>query len=256
MGRAGAGWEYCRWTPVHAGGRRSVTPRCPKMTPPTDDSPIEDGSRDLSAESDESLAQAASEGDREALEELLCRSLPDLRSIVRQRAGALVRGRESDSDIVQSVCREILTHGDVFQHPSEQAFRKWLYATTVRKLGQRRDRMTAVRRDVLRERSMTAEDGAVVEPVDPESATPSGQVVVREELDRLERALDALPDDYREVIVHAKIGGRSREEIAAATGRSPGAVRMLLHRAMARLAVLLDGASEEGAGDSDRGSES
>ncbi|MEM1448758.1 MAG: sigma-70 family RNA polymerase sigma factor [Planctomycetota bacterium] len=186
------------------------------------------------------LIQAASEGDRDALEELLCRSLPDLRMLVKRRAGALVRGRESDSDIVQSVCREILTHGDVFQHPSEQAFRKWLYATTIRKLGQRRDRMTAQRRDVLRERSISTEEGGVLDPADAESPTPSGQLAVREELDRLEAALDALPDEYREVIVHAKIGGRSREEIAAATGRSPGAVRMLLHRAMARLAVLLD----------------
>jgi RNA polymerase sigma-70 factor (ECF subfamily) len=100
---------------------------------------------------------------------------------------------------------------------------------------------------VLRERSLTGEDGASLEPEDVAAPTPSGQVAVREELDRMERALDSLPDEYREVIVQAKIAGRSREEIAAATGRSPGAVRMLLHRAMARLAVLLDGAESEGA---------
>ncbi|MEM6673599.1 MAG: sigma-70 family RNA polymerase sigma factor [Planctomycetota bacterium] len=193
---------------------------------------------------DEALARAAAEGDREALEELLCRSLPELRSIVKRRAGGLVRGRETDSDIVQSVCREILTHGDVFQHPSEQAFRRWLYATTVRKLGQRRERLTAVRRDALRERTLANEDGDVVDPPDADSRTPSARLEIRDELERLESALDALPEEYREVIVQAKIAGHSREEIAAATGKSPGAVRMLLHRAMARLAVLLDAPSE------------
>lgn len=192
------------------------------------------------------LIRAASEGDRAALEQLLCASLPELRRLVERRAGSLVKGHMGESDIVQSVCREILTRGEAFQHPSAQAFRRWLYATTLRKLSNRRAGLTAARRDVTRAASMTDGEGRTVEPADGGGATPSAQAIVAEELVRLERALDALPEESREVIVQAKIAGRSREEIAAALGKSPGAVRMQLHRALAQLAVLLDGPAEEG----------
>lgn len=194
---------------------------------------------------DDELLEAASNGDREALETLLCASLPELRRLVERRAGSLVRANMGDSDIVQSVCREILTHGDRFQHPSAQAFRRWLHATVLRKLSNRRAGLTAVRRDVTRDVPMARSDGRVVEPLDGDQATPSAQAIVAEELERLEAAMDALPDEAREVIFQARIMGRSREEIARQSGRSPGAVRMQLHRALAQLAVLLDGNGDD-----------
>ena len=55
----------------------------------------------------EALTQEAAAGDRDALEELLTRMLPDLRAFVRLRAGRLVQRHDEHSDIVQSVCREI-----------------------------------------------------------------------------------------------------------------------------------------------------
>lgn len=168
---------------------------------------------------------------------------------MERKAGPLLKGRMTESDIVQSVCREILTRGDDFRHPSAQAFRRWMYATTLRKLSNQRAGLTARRRDVTRETSMTAEDGRTLEPGDGDGTTPSAQAVIAEELQRLEAALGALPEASREIILQARIAGRSREEIAAATGRSPGAVRMQLHRALAQLAVLMD-RNERNHGDS------
>jgi RNA polymerase sigma-70 factor (ECF subfamily) len=66
--------------------------------------------------------------------------------------------------------------------------------------------------------------------------------MAKEAVERIEAALDALPEDYREVITLAKLVGLSRAEIGEVMGRSEGAVRTLLFRAQARLAELLDDA--------------
>jgi RNA polymerase sigma-70 factor (ECF subfamily) len=62
----------------------------------------------------------------------------------------------------------------------------------------------------------------------------------REELERVERAFDTLRDEQREVISLAHVVGMSRAEIAAQLGKSEGAVRTMLSRALAELAERLD----------------
>jgi RNA polymerase sigma factor (sigma-70 family) len=69
--------------------------------------------------------------------------------------------------------------------------------------------------------------------------TPSQQAAAREELERVEGAFDRLPEQYRQVIVMAKIMGLSRAEIAVELGRTELAVRTLLSRALAQLATEL-----------------
>ena len=61
----------------------------------------------------------------------------------RQALACLLRARESGSDLVQSVCREILAQAHRFQHPSESAFRRWLYTTAMRKISDRADHWRA-----------------------------------------------------------------------------------------------------------------
>ena len=70
--------------------------------------------------------------------------------------------------------------------------------------------------------------------------TPSRVAIQAEEVAQLEAAFDELPDEYREVITLSRIVGLSHEEIAQEMGRSPGATRVLLHRALARLGRLLE----------------
>ena len=48
--------------------------------------------------------------------------------------GPQLRAKESASDLVQSVCREVLGRLDRFQHGGEAGFRHWLYATALRKV--------------------------------------------------------------------------------------------------------------------------
>jgi RNA polymerase sigma-70 factor (ECF subfamily) len=190
------------------------------------------------------LAEAAARGDGSALGRLLEHYLPELRAFVRLRAGPLVRARESNSDLVQSVCREILQHGESFRFASEDAFRRWLFTTTLRKLVDRRDHWLAAKRDAMREVSFGGESDAGAEErlaiAYRSLSSPSRHAMARETIERLEAAFDDLPEDYREVVTLAKVAGLSRAEIAAQMGRSEGSVRMLLVRALAELAARLE----------------
>ena len=59
----------------------------------------------------------------------------------------------------------------------------------------------------------------------------------KEALDRLEKALDTLKPEYKEVIVLKKIEGLSHTEIAEKLNKSINAVPTLLFRAMAALTI-------------------
>lgn len=187
------------------------------------------------------LIERLSAGDESALEPLLEHHLPGLRAFVRARLGPLVRAREDDADVVQSICREILVHQDRFRVPAENGFKRWLYLTALRKIQHRQEHWHAQKRDVGRELATggsQADDAGLLAGY-ATLCTPSRELMAREAIERIEAAVDALPEDYREVLTLARLVGLSRAEIGEVMGRSEGAVRTLLSRAQARLAELL-----------------
>jgi RNA polymerase sigma-70 factor (ECF subfamily) len=189
------------------------------------------------------LAQRAAAGDEQALATLLSRHLPAVRAFVRAHMGPQLRAHESSSDLVQSVCRELLTHQERFQYPGEQQFLAWLYTTARRKISNRVRDLGRDKRDARREigglaESAMAELGAAYARV----SSPSGRALRAEEIARLEAAIDRLPEEQREVVTLAHLAGLSRAEIGEQMGKTEEAVRALLHRAKARLAILLEGA--------------
>lgn len=189
------------------------------------------------------LARRAAAGDEQALATLLSRHLPAVRAFVRAHMGPQLRAHESSSDLVQSVCRELLTHQERFQYPGEQQFLAWLYTTARRKISNRVRDLGRDKRDARREigglaESAMAELGAAYARV----SSPSGRALRAEEIARLEAAIDQLPEEQREVVTLAHLAGLSRAEIGEQMGKSEEAVRALLHRAKARLAILLEDA--------------
>ena len=199
------------------------------------------------------LAEAAAGGDSEAVEALLDRHLGELRAFVRLRAGALVRARESSSDIVQSVCREVLQNMERFQHPSDAAFKQWRFRTALRKLSNRRDFYLAERRDVLRETPI-AKGGETSGAGVGESrlfdayrsfTSPSHRAIVQDEIEEVAAAVGHQSEQEREIVTLAHIVGLSRAEIAEQVGKSEGAVRVTLHRALAKIADLVASADED-----------
>lgn len=187
------------------------------------------------------LSRAAAGGDRGALETLLERHHGELHAFVRLRFGQLVGRRESSWDLVQSVCREVLEHADRFQYGGDDGFKRWLFTTALRKINDRRAYYLAGKRDVLREvqgsGSKDSEDDLMQHY--RTFSTPSRAASDREEVARVEAAFDVLTDEQREVLTLAHLGGLSRGEIAEQIGKSEGAVRVTLHRALAKLSTEL-----------------
>ena len=95
------------------------------------------------------------------------------------------------------------------------------------------------KRDVARDLASSEARDAAVLATYSSLGTPSSFAILPEEIARFEAALDALPEDYREVIAQHRLLDRSNAEVAEAMERSEGAVRVLLHRALARLSTLL-----------------
>ena len=179
------------------------------------------------------------------VEALLREHLPGLRGFIRLRTGPFLRSLEESTDLVQSVCREILEHKDRFRFQDDDGFRKWLYTTALRKIGKRGAYYRAQKREAARNVSIEGagegsnEGNAELLGCYDKICTPSHVVRGREEVTRIEHAFDQLPEHQRDVIALSRIAGLTHAEIAERTDRSEGAVRMLLYRGLERLSELL-----------------
>lgn len=71
------------------------------------------------------------------------------------------------------------------------------------------------------------------------NADPAGLVALADELHEVRRAIAEMPDDRRQVILLRFVDGLSTAEVADVLDRSPGAVRVLLHRSLRDLAQRL-----------------
>lgn len=117
----------------------------------------------------------------------------------------------------------------------EGAFRSWVFTIAHRRLVDHH-RATARR---PRTRSLTPAEGDGHDgPVElPGEDDPAGDVVAAiagEEAVR--RIVALLPADQAEIVLLRVVAGLPVEEVAAATGRKAGTVRVLQHRALRRLA--------------------
>lgn len=79
-----------------------------------------------------------------------------------------------------------------------------------------------------------------------ESLGPEALLMQRQTVDRVRRAVEQLPVDFREVVVLRELEGLSYKEIAAVVGIPIGTVMSRLARARERLLTVLDPASVMG----------
>jgi RNA polymerase sigma-70 factor (ECF subfamily) len=177
------------------------------------------------------------EGSAAVLEGLLTEHLADLRAYVRLRSGPRIRELESCSDLVQSVCREVLQSSGQRQFSTDKAFRMWLLRVVENKIIDRLRYHSRHKRDTAR-----TEHGSDLDLLAGPYArihSPSDDADFREQAQRLEAAFDQLPEDYRTVILQAHIVGMSQRDIALEMDRSVDSVRNLIYRALARLGRIL-----------------
>jgi len=95
-----------------------------------------------------------------------------------------------------------------------------------------------IARNLLVDHYRQKEEELPLESADQISVSPSridDIIVIQDQVDSLRVGLDALPEEYREIIRLRVLLELSTTECAEWIGRSEGAVRVLLHRAMKAL---------------------
>ncbi len=172
-------------------------------------------------DADQELIHKAQSGDDAALDTLLERCLPKLRAYVRLNVPPDVRARESCSDLVSSVCREVLGARDDFQYHGPEAFRAWLFQWALHKIKDRAKFFRAEKRTAKREVALG--DDSKLAALYASVGTPSAAAIANENAGLLEQAFDRLAEDDRQIISLCQIGGFPREEVARMLGKSPGA---------------------------------
>lgn len=191
------------------------------------------------------LVTLAKTGDELALERL-CKVYGErVRRIVRLRMGRELRSKMESMDLVQDTFISALRGLENFTYQNEGDFLRWLSTIVENRLRDNLKKFHADKRDIRKEMSLnnnrqSAQDSFVKMAGPVDSTTPSVIMSRREELDGLEKALDKLKPEYKEVILLNKIEGLSSKELGDRLGKAPGAVRMLLSRAMMALASVYE----------------
>lgn len=176
-------------------------------------------------------------GDAAALNELYGRYTTRVLAVVRVRLGAELRQKVQSLDIVQEAMLASLQNIEQFDYASEGAFLKWLTKIVENRILDQLDYHKAARRDFRKESPLEnpRSSGSAI-PLDiPDKGglpTASQNLILNEDLSRLEQALDHLPVETRELIIALKLEGRTYQELADENGKSVDAVRMQANRAM------------------------
>jgi RNA polymerase sigma-70 factor (ECF subfamily) len=168
------------------------------------------------------------------------RPLESFRSYLRMLANAQLpwhlRGQIDPSDVVQNAL--LNAHKGFAQRrgTSDAELAAWLRAIlknalidAVRRATRETRLAQAIEHSSLRLKKLVAAD----------DSTPSGQAVRQEELERLARALELLPDDQRTAVQLQQIQDYSVAEIAKEMVRTKSSVGGLLNRGMRRLRELM-----------------
>ncbi|MHC4462805.1 MAG: sigma-70 family RNA polymerase sigma factor [Planctomycetota bacterium] len=192
------------------------------------------------------LVALAKGGDESALNRLYRAYAERVRWMVRFRMGRQLRSKLESMDLVHEVLIHALGGLEGFTYKDEGDFVRWLSKIAENELRGNLRRLHAEKRNIRREVRLdhsgrTTGGGFLGSPGPVESTTPSVIMSKKEDMSKLEKAMDQLKPHYREAIVLTKIEGLSYEEIGRKLDMSTDAVRMLATRAMVALAAAFRG---------------
>lgn len=179
------------------------------------------------AEEDRDLVRDAQGGSEPAFEELIRRHQQRVFALV----GGILRRREDVEDVAQQIFLKAFISLKRFDQRS--AFSTWLYKISVNEcwdyLRKKKVRPLVYESD-LSEEQVSRLDGIVSHDRPP--AGPSEQAEVREFLDRL---LEKLPDQDRQLLLLKEVEGFSVEELAEILELNVNTVKVRLFRARGRI---------------------
>ena len=169
------------------------------------------------------LMAAAQAGDRIAYDRLLREILPYLRNIVRARHNAPDRVEEIVQDVLLTLHRVRHTYDPA------RPFLPWLASIT------RCRAIDALRRTYRRAAFEVSEETAGAAYEQFADAAVAGFDVAHATADQLGKAIARLPETQREAIELLRLRELSLAEASQLTGRSIGALKVNIHRALGAL---------------------
>jgi RNA polymerase sigma-70 factor (ECF subfamily) len=177
------------------------------------------------------------DGEDEAWSELYRLYHDELLFAVRMNLGTRLRAALESEDVLQSVALEAFKALPRFEHRGEGSLRAFLHRLVLNKIRDRADTFKARKRA-----------GAVplTDSMEARIPGPGGEPIYNdsERFEQLERCMNRLPPEMREVVLLRKVEGLSGREVAERMNRSEDAERKAYSRAMARLTLLMKGAEE------------
>jgi RNA polymerase sigma-70 factor (ECF subfamily) len=206
---------------------QSHMPRPPRQDDPPEIS-RDDERRSETLLSDEptiELVVKARSGNREAVEALLQRCLPQLRRWAHGRLPAAARGSLDTGDLVQETVLHVLRRLDTFELRHVGAMQAYLRQSVINRI-----------RDEVRKISRQPAPDELPEDLASDLTSPLEAAVQSEAYERYRDALAELGPRDREMIVARIEAQWSLAEIAQRFGiRTPDAARMAISRALRRL---------------------
>ena len=187
------------------------------------------------------LVTFAKKGDELALNQLCSVYVERIKWMVRFRMNKKMRSKVESMDLVQEVLIHALKGLEDFTYENEGDFVRWLSKIAENAFYDNLDKLHARKRNIHHEVRLDAFKSSTAGrfkriPLPIDATTPSSIISKREDLARLEKAIDKLKPKYREVILLAKIEQLSYNQIGEKLGVSAAAVKMLVSRAVVELA--------------------
>jgi RNA polymerase sigma-70 factor (ECF subfamily) len=187
------------------------------------------------------LVDAARNGSNEALGELLDQWRNYLLLVANQELGDDLAAKAGASDVVQDAFAQAHRAFHGFGGKSQADLTAWLRQILLHQIfALRRQYFQSLKRDVRRETSLDADQRvrSDVESLPDGEQSPDCRLATKEDFQVVSRALDSLPDEYRQVIRMRYWESLTFEEIGARTGKSAEAARKCWFRAAQQLARL------------------
>jgi RNA polymerase sigma-70 factor (ECF subfamily) len=183
---------------------------------------------------------AACDGDKEAANRLWNRYYEKLIPAVRIRLGQKLRGKIETMDVVQSVFYEAVRGAETKEFESEGHFRAWLNRLVENRIRKEARYFNRQKRDFNKEEALMHSRGEEQQPDKTLGPRPVSIVEHFDELARMEKALEKVPEDTREVLVMRYFEELTYQEIGERIEKSEEATRKIVNRAVQLLAREMD----------------
>jgi len=189
----------------------------------------------MEAEQATSLFERARQGHGEAINAVFERYGERLHRLIRVRLGPQLRRRLESRDILQATLLKAFQGIERFQGSGSRSMMAWLGTIAQAEICDQADYYGRQKRDAGRETTLDAK----LERVAGQVRTETSRLRLQADGERLERALDALGEAHREVILLRSFEELSFAEVGERLGKSPDAARMLYARAMTALTLAM-----------------